>query len=981
MIDLIATMTPKHRCPPFLSEGASGLVLDDICSPAAAGDDAAEAEPPYTLSKFETLLSCNPPILESFLLQSPTTTIFQLYHTSSYLRHFLRSYPTAWKYLSFRLLQPSSPTTSGATTTDSNGNTVPRQSRNYALDQLLLTVVNPFSSCLTSLELDNTAVSGQILTSTVLSLRRETLEHLSVRGCKNVSLKYHIVPWLNVFGLALDVGSSRPSSAHMPREFQKLALKSLYTYRCRHHRRRPYLPSSLLRKDSDSEPTHELVNICHKLGIWTDTAWCTSPGARCFRRRGYVTMRVPQNPGEVWVVYDRLWRSKNWIGSVDDSQAAANSSRNKRIRDGRTWEQDEEGIYGEAIGIGDKRTPYREGKFLPMHLRRSHRDFVEDIGCDNCSAQILERCEQCSVLMHCVGCRRTLCASCAFERPYLRNRKSADLDEETKDKFWWAPGCLVSPCSMQDQDDAPNGPGQNPPTVGSVAPVIKFKWCCTEPIFSGGGGITVGPGVFTRDVDRIRASPLPKGHGWEDYDFQSHGSNQIQKNLFSEVGTPGAGSAHQALMRFFLGPAPASHVPRNLCDECYSSKQWRVACKGCSLNLCLEHDLRGLRLRICGYRDLATEKAEAKAKQRQIVDMAKNLRRLQESIASSSPDLTQALNTARLIEQGTLPTIADQQAFHSETPIEEAVAITQITIRHPTPAGVHVLSEIEEQHRPSSPSSNTTAAPSRASSPSPSVGSNATSTNEASRPSSKDSEELESKPNWSGCLAFCCPMQRAMGDHRRRCTGIMRECQDCKVFVCGLCIDAMLPACKCDECTLLIAVDGIGPRLQSTVAEMRFWCPNCRWERYKDGRCKKRLAHQAKDNPDDKAESTGKGKGNAKRALLMGRATRHTREQQPPQFSGIRDVDAQCVEDFFRYLSLTGTDSPHATHNMAAAGPLPESNEADRVRPLVQDLARRLRRLRAHLVMSRPDLVRTTGSGESQSMTSSLPAPMVEDMD
>jgi len=261
---------------------------------------------PGYLAKFEAILSTNPPILESLLLQVPTKTILRLYHTSSYLRRFLQTYPTAWRYLSFRLSQPASlPPPPLPPNGDVNGGAVARLSPNYGVDQLLINIVNPFSTNLTSLELDNTAVSGAILLSTVLNRRSETLEHLSVRGCKNVSLKYHIVDWLKGFWTSSDPHAPLSAASHPPQDFQNLALKSLYTYRCRHHRRRPYLPSSLYRRDSDSEPTHDIVTLCHLLGIWTDTTWCTTPGARCYRRRGYVTMRVPQDPREVWVVYDR----------------------------------------------------------------------------------------------------------------------------------------------------------------------------------------------------------------------------------------------------------------------------------------------------------------------------------------------------------------------------------------------------------------------------------------------------------------------------------------------------------------------------------------------------------------------------------------------------------------------------------------------------------------------------------------------------
>lgn len=301
-----------------------------------------------TLSTFERVITTNAPIFESLLLQIPTDTIIKLYHTSYYLRTFLRSYPTAWKSLSFRLQFPSS-TLPNPQINDPGGlETAPaRQSRPYALDMFLMNVVMPFSRCLKSLELDNTAISGENLTSTVLHSRRETLVHLSVRGCKNVSLKYHIVPFLTMFALQCDIDmeNNTGSSPGM----QRLALKSIYAYRCRHHRRRPYLSSSLMRKDADAESTHELVNICHKLGIWTDTAWCTTPAGRCARRAGYVKSRFPHGVGspEVWVVFDRLWRSKNWIGPTESETPQSN------VYDGKLWENRDTGFYGEALGTGE----------------------------------------------------------------------------------------------------------------------------------------------------------------------------------------------------------------------------------------------------------------------------------------------------------------------------------------------------------------------------------------------------------------------------------------------------------------------------------------------------------------------------------------------------------------------------------------------------------------------------------------------------
>ncbi|KAF4761954.1 hypothetical protein HAV15_006255 [Penicillium sp. str.  len=435
-----------------------------------------------TLSTFERVITTNAPIFESLLLQIPTDTIIKLYHTSSYLRTFLRSYPTAWKSLSFRLQFPSSTLPNTQINDPSGPDTAPaRQSRPYALDMFLMNVVIPFSRCLKSLELDNTAISGENLTSTVLHSRRETLVHLSVRGCKNVSLKYHIVPFLTMFALQcdIDMGDNTGSAPGM----QRLALKSIYAYRCRHHRRRPYLSSSLMRKDADAESTHELVNICHKLGIWTDTAWCTTPAGRCARRAGYVKSRFPHGAGspEVWVVFDRLWRSKNWIGPTDPETPQPH------VYDGKLWENRDTGFYGEALGTGEG-IDWGEGKMTPAHLRRSHTQFVDKIRCDNCLEDISERCEHCSVLMHCVGCRKTLCASCAHERPYLHRStpSSSEKTQNAPDSFWWAPGATHSPGSMQDPVDILADPNQAQGTGMDPPPILNFHWCCTKPDLSGG---------------------------------------------------------------------------------------------------------------------------------------------------------------------------------------------------------------------------------------------------------------------------------------------------------------------------------------------------------------------------------------------------------------------------------------------------------------------------------------------------------------
>ncbi|KAI1911188.1 hypothetical protein LOZ39_002033 [Ophidiomyces ophidiicola] len=765
----------------------SRLRLDDTSSETAssaslAGSIESQDETAWTdhyrpLSTLERVFSTHTPILESFLLQAPTDTIFRLYHTSHYLRTFLRSYPTAWQYLSFRLLLPSTTAQVRPVTAEADGQVVQRQSRPYALDQLLLHVVIPFSPSLKSLDLDNTTVSGQNLISTVLNARRETIEHLSVRGCKNVSLKYHIIPYLTMFGLQYDADmKSRVGSSS---KVKHLALKSLYTYRCRHHRRRPYLTSSLHRRDSDSEPTHELVNLCHKLGIWTDTAWCTTPAGRCFRRRGYAQMRAPQGTPEVWVVFDRLWRSKNWIGPVIDSFDSLK-------RDGKLWEHDETGCYGEALGTGEDQC-YGEGKRIPAHLRRSHRKFVENVKCDSCLEEIHERCEQCSVLMHCMGCRRTLCYSCAYDTPYAREPKAEG--NEARHSIWWAPGASTTPCSMQEPSDAnADGNNTNHPQNGIPAPIIypvlKFRWCCTEPTFTGGGGINVGQGG--RDADRMRAAPLPRAQGWEDPEYSSNEwSKTFPTHAYGDPSKPDYTlvEGHVEMMRWLLGPPnhQTSQCPRNLCQECYDSPQWKVHCKTCSKPLCMEHDLRGLRLRICGYRDLFMEKIA--------IDY--------------TPASSQSVVKPQAHRSSSAPEVNVPSSLLTTTPVNNG------------PTSSHPLS-IPQTNRPSDDSLV--------------IQNSSTSSNNHTRASSPSSAFFESPmriEKWQGCQSFFCPEYRAAGDKRQRCTSILNECTSCSVHVCQDCVRAN-PPCTCTFCA------------------NKYLCPNCYLIVIRNGNCRRLEEERAK---------------------------------------------------------------------------------------------------------------------------------------
>ncbi|ORY04137.1 hypothetical protein BCR34DRAFT_491863 [Clohesyomyces aquaticus] len=831
------------------------------------------------LSLFESIITTYPPVLESLLSQLPTRAILDLYHTSSHLRRFLQRYPLAWKTLSFRLPQP-------AVTAPSPGNETPdggARTSKYASDALLKEVVCPYGTRLKSLDLCNTAVSGTALVVSVLAPRTATLEHLSVRGCKNVSLKYHIVPFLEPYTLK--------NSPWVPKD---LALRSLYTYRCRHHRRRPYLPASLARRDSDSDPTHQLIEICHELNIWTDTAWCPTPGGRCYRRKDYHSGRAGPQSLEVWVPFDRLWRSGNRIGPTDNNTNLGGS-------DGRLWEIAETGYEGEPLGPENAESK-GEGKHVPTHLRKSHTTFIEGFKCAQCNDTILERCESCCVRMHCMGCRKTLCASCAFNRPIPRKRaktrhfqnlafgpnstlgstlsqasgSSVSLASQTQipkprpaNRFWWAPGAVRSPNLMNesahgdDSSDSEDGGNFNngipaPPNMREP-PKLNMHWCCLEPIFSGGGGIAVvGTGLGGRGADNIRAVPLPRTKRFEDPDF----SNQLRPvDYVREL-------KHNGLVEYVLGEdldilsylkqdsldLQAQTCPRGLCQDCYRSFRWKVSCRCCKAPLCKEHDFRALKFRKCGYRDMQTE--------REYVRTHNEPPRL--AIPDFNPNKSKG-------KEPTLPLNAN--------PAQESAAAFDGGVEHSQPVP---LSQSQILLPPSAPSavdmSASTSLTSHTSSadhfsnsgslPFVPVSSNRPRSFSASGVRSRNSASWPNSPRavnpisntlplpcnprhpvqWEGCGAYFCQYPRPVGDNRNTCPAVIRQCAECEVLVCDACSSAN-PMCPCTYCT------------------MNYHCPHCARKKEVIARCQleaeTKLREDAEKRAKEKMEKEKEERGQA----------------------------------------------------------------------------------------------------------------------
>ncbi|KAF2098365.1 hypothetical protein NA57DRAFT_22790, partial [Rhizodiscina lignyota] len=788
----------------------------------------------------------------------PTRSLFDLLHTSRHLRCFLEQYPLAWKTLSFRLPQPALLLTSpGVETPDGRE----RQSRQQFLNGLLAHVVLPFATRLTHLDLCNTAVDGIALCSNVWNPRKHILKHLSVRGCKNVSIKYHIVPFLQ-----------HNSPQYSPWIKKKdLALTSLYTYRCRHHRRRPYLPSSLIRRDSDSEPTHELIEICHMMGIWTDTAWCPTPGARCFRRKDYHGNRAAPGTAEVWVPFDRLWRSQNRIGPVDHS-ARQDSN------DGRLWESSEAGHDGEPL-YGVSSSFQGEGKDVPAHLRSSHKTFVESVKCDQCGDTIVERCETCSVRMHCMGCRKTLCASCAFNRPIPRKRPklrnfqqlliglsddgmTAEVpasvaaqfrhrDQRRRNRFWWAPGAYRSPNLMNesseesDSDDSsvdiPAGHAANGPTQLK----LNMHWCCLEPIFSGGGGIAfLGPGLGGRGAEKVRAAPLPRDRKYADPDFippvpSSDNLRELKNQTLYET-VLGEDVDILPYLKQDNVELQTLTCPRSLCQDCYKMCRWKVNCRGCRRALCKEHDFRGLKVRKCGYRDLSMEREWVRSrtppKELKIPafkgstalhskllslyhsesadegDMDRQLSQDSASTALESVDLSSSISTLEPKSTSPFAAITAKQRSHSFSGLRPRTTITS------WPASINFPAD-----RIPLPGS-------------------------ARHP-----------VQWEGCGSYFCQAFRPVGDSRPRCGAGMKVCTTCGVWVCEFCIRDS-PTCPCAFCT------------------SNYYCPHCAELPLNKAKCRKEEERQAR--------------------IAAEKARKQLGEMQA-EFAKRADIAAESVKEFF----------------------------------------------------------------------------------
>lgn len=326
--------------------------------------------PQAHLSPLEVLLTIYTPILECLVNHLPTPSKIALSQSSKYVRQLLYEYPLFFSHLDFRLPVMENPSFDSY-----------RLGTVYNLDRLLATL--PIENRITSLTLDWTAVTGLFLFGKIMDRCQNTLEHLSVRGCRKVSIKHHIVPYL-VYQDSVEPLSV--STLVSPRR----ALKSLYVYKARGVRRKPFL---IDRKPADGdEPSRYLTTLADKLGIWVDLGLCPTPKLRCPRRREILR----RGKEKFCVPFDKRWRV---------------------LQD---------------LGPSNPATP--QLTLLSPHEHAQRRRFEESqgsgIACDNCDAAIPDRCEACVQQMTCSNCTKALCHHCAYARPVSpSSSSSAESDE------------------------------------------------------------------------------------------------------------------------------------------------------------------------------------------------------------------------------------------------------------------------------------------------------------------------------------------------------------------------------------------------------------------------------------------------------------------------------------------------------------------------------------------------------------------------
>ncbi|KAI5808619.1 hypothetical protein DFH27DRAFT_606955 [Peziza echinospora] len=361
------------------------------------------------LSRFEVLLTIYTPILESLSNHLDTHEKLKLTHVSSHLRRLCHSYPSFWANPDFHL------DVNEGERYDAYG-----IGKVYNLDALLS--ILPFEGRLVSLNVDWTAITGHYLFK-IVDKCAATLQHLSVRGCRKVSIKHHIVPHfvhqslIEPYSIAGSPEFAGIGSGGWGKRSEKpyRALKSLHAWKARGVRRKPFL---IDRKEADGdEPTRYLTLLATALNIFVDVGLCSTPKLRCPRRRE-ITRRMKE---KFCVPFDRRWRESN-----------------------------------PALT-----------EMIPSLVKRG---IGRDIQCDSCRDPIPERCEACAVVMHCSKCAKTLCHSCSWNVPLTSGHTSSGSSSGDGGGFMGIGGFHANIVVDNETD----------PTTFGLTPAMKP--CCVDTL-------------------------------------------------------------------------------------------------------------------------------------------------------------------------------------------------------------------------------------------------------------------------------------------------------------------------------------------------------------------------------------------------------------------------------------------------------------------------------------------------------------------
>ncbi|KAL8806159.1 MAG: hypothetical protein Q9200_005156 [Gallowayella weberi] len=348
---------------------------------------------------------------------------------------------------------------------------------------------------------------------------------------------------------------------------------------------------------------------------------------------------------------------------------------------------------------------------------------------------------------------------------------SAEESERSDESLWWAPNARRSPNSM-DQES----PGETSSPAGQTdamaTPTLETSWCCLKPQFSIGGGISLlGPGISSDDGCHIRTAPLPQGQEFEDAEFRIlRQSSQVTGNL-SKAPTKALGEGYDPMLYWILssrGAGQRSMCPRNLCKDCSHLAGWKAMCRICRQAVCFSHDVRGLKTRVCGYRDLSVEDRIMKEKMLTVAQETLNCKQVQLKTMDRIADYVQKHGTLNEQHQYELAVITELPATDDDDLQEGSVELSEESLPvsgqgdgGPTNAFAFL---------PFKP-----------------------------KPFKQSNGPLNTSQLWRGCASFICPEYRSIGDPRRKCSAAVRKCSECKVNICPPCWEQTMP-CDCSYC-------------------------------------------------------------------------------------------------------------------------------------------------------------------------------------